>query len=63
MNALNAQVQDELSAVCAEITTRPDIAAVVVYGGEKVFAAGADVKEFAGISHTSKQHGSGLSAD
>jgi enoyl-CoA hydratase/carnithine racemase len=45
MNALNAQVQDELLGLCAEIRGRTDIAAIVVYGGEKVFAAGADVKE------------------
>jgi enoyl-CoA hydratase/carnithine racemase len=52
MNALNAQVQDELSAACAEITGRPDIAAVIVYGGEKVFAAGADIKEMQTMSYT-----------
>jgi enoyl-CoA hydratase len=51
MNALNAQVQDELAAACAEITDRSDIAAVVVYGGEKVFAAGADIKEMQSMSY------------
>jgi enoyl-CoA hydratase len=45
MNALNAQVQAELHQAADEATERADIRAVVVYGGEKVFAAGADIKE------------------
>src|SRR6185437_1420567 len=52
MNALNDQAQDELLAICAEIRTRPEIRAVVVHGGEKVFAAGADIKEMATRSYT-----------
>lgn len=51
MNALSAQVQDELSAVAHEADARDDVAAVVVYGGERVFAAGADVKEMAAMSY------------
>ena len=51
MNALNRQVQEELLVVAAEATTRADVRAVVVYGGEKVFAAGADVKEMAEMSY------------
>ena len=47
MNALNAQVQDELRAAALEAGVRRDVSAVVLYGGEKVFAAGADVKEMA----------------
>jgi enoyl-CoA hydratase/carnithine racemase len=45
MNALNAQVQGELHAAATEATERADVRAVVLYGGEKVFAAGADIKE------------------
>jgi enoyl-CoA hydratase len=45
MNALNAQVQEELHAAAIEVTGRSDVRAVVLYGGEKVFAAGADIKE------------------
>jgi enoyl-CoA hydratase/carnithine racemase len=45
MNALNAQVQDELHEAAIEVGTRADVRAVVIYGGEKVFAAGADIKE------------------
>jgi enoyl-CoA hydratase/carnithine racemase len=52
MNAVNAQVQEELRAVAAEATERRDVAAVVVYGGEKVFAAGADIKEMQAMSYT-----------
>ena len=50
MNALDAQVQRELIDVATEAGERRDIAAVVVYGGERVFAAGADVKEMAEMS-------------
>jgi enoyl-CoA hydratase/carnithine racemase len=47
MNALNAQVQDEIAAAAAEADADPAVRAVVLYGGEKVFAAGADIKEMA----------------
>jgi enoyl-CoA hydratase/carnithine racemase len=50
MNALDAQVQRELIEVAQEADTRADVAAVVLYGGERVFAAGADVKEMADMS-------------
>ncbi len=52
MNALNFEVQDGLAAAAHEATIRKDVAAVVVYGGEKVFAAGADVKEMQPMSYT-----------
>ncbi|HEU4812298.1 MAG TPA: enoyl-CoA hydratase-related protein [Nocardioides sp.] len=52
MNALNVQVQEEIRAAAAEATDRDDVKAVVVYGGERVFAAGADVKEMADMSYT-----------
>ena len=45
MNALNAQVQDELHEAATEVGDRADVRAVVIYGGPKVFAAGADIKE------------------
>ncbi|CAA9233091.1 MAG: Enoyl-CoA hydratase [uncultured Corynebacteriales bacterium] len=45
MNALNRQVQGELRDAALEATDRADVRAVVIYGGEKVFAAGADIKE------------------
>ena len=51
MNAISVAVQEELSAVAAEVVERDDIRAVVLYGGERVFAAGNDVKEMATMSH------------
>ncbi len=45
MNAINAQVTAEIRACAEEATGRSDIRAVVLYGGERVFAAGADIKE------------------
>lgn len=52
MNALNEQVQEEIRAAAAEASDRDDVKAVVVYGGERVFAAGADVKEMNDMSYT-----------
>lgn len=52
MNALDAAMQDALLEAATEAGERSDVRAVVVYGGEKVFAAGADVKEMAGWSYT-----------
>ncbi|MGZ4748333.1 MAG: enoyl-CoA hydratase/isomerase family protein [Oryzihumus sp.] len=52
MNALNVQVQEELRELAAEAGSRRDVSAVVVYGGEKVFAAGADIKEMQTMSYT-----------
>ncbi|WP_431974223.1 enoyl-CoA hydratase-related protein [Micromonospora haikouensis] len=51
MNALNKQVQEELRAAAAEAAADPEVRAVIVYGGEKVFAAGADIKEMAVMSY------------
>ena len=52
MNALNVVVQEEIRAAAVEVSTRDDIRAVVIYGGERVFAAGADIKEMAQMSYT-----------
>ncbi|MFW5420005.1 enoyl-CoA hydratase/isomerase family protein [Nocardiopsis sp. CNT-189] len=49
MNALNAQVQREIGAAAAEVAADGSVAAAVLYGGERVFAAGADIKEMAGM--------------
>ncbi|HEV7192425.1 MAG TPA: enoyl-CoA hydratase-related protein [Jatrophihabitantaceae bacterium] len=51
MNALNTEVQEGLRAAAAEVSRDDSVRAVVIYGGEKVFAAGADVKEFADQDH------------
>lgn len=52
MNALNVEIQDALRLVAVEAADRRDISAVIVYGGEKVFAAGADIKEMQPMSYT-----------
>lgn len=51
MNAINTAVQEQLRAAALQVSTDDAIRAVVIWGGEKVFAAGADVKEFATMSH------------
>ena len=51
MNALNAAVQEELREAAIEVTVRDDVRAVVLYGGPKVFAAGADIREMAELSY------------
>jgi enoyl-CoA hydratase/carnithine racemase len=51
MNALNIQVQEEIRAAAAAATEDAAVRAVVVYGGEKVFAAGADIKEMGQMSY------------
>lgn len=52
MNALSIQVQEEIREAAVEVGRRTDVNAVIVYGGPKVFAAGADVKEMADWSLT-----------
>ncbi|MCX4988323.1 MULTISPECIES: enoyl-CoA hydratase/isomerase family protein [unclassified Streptomyces] len=51
MNALDVATQDRLKELAEEATARPDVRAVVLYGGEKVFAAGADIKEMQAMDH------------
>ncbi len=47
VNALNGALVDQLRATAEELTTDPP-GAVVVTGGERIFAAGADIAEFGG---------------
>jgi enoyl-CoA hydratase/carnithine racemase len=47
MNALNAQVQAEIGEAAAQVSADAAVRAVILYGGERVFAAGADIKEMA----------------
>jgi enoyl-CoA hydratase/carnithine racemase len=51
MNALDADIQRRIGAAALELSERTDIAAVVLTGGDEVFAAGADIKEMAGLSY------------
>ncbi|GGU39594.1 enoyl-CoA hydratase/isomerase family protein [Streptomyces daghestanicus] len=52
MNALDVATQDRIKELAEEAAHRTDVRAVVVYGGEKVFAAGADIKEMRAMDHT-----------
>lgn len=51
MNALDVATQDRLKELAEEVARRDDVRAVVIYGGEKVFAAGADIKEMQVMDH------------
>ncbi|MDQ4010778.1 MAG: enoyl-CoA hydratase-related protein [Actinomycetota bacterium] len=50
MNALSRRCAHGIRSAAQEAADREDVRAVIVYGGEKVFAAGADVKEMAALS-------------
>jgi enoyl-CoA hydratase/carnithine racemase len=52
MNVLSARMQDELAAAAHEASRRRDVRAVVVYGGPRIFATGADVAEMAEWHYT-----------
>lgn len=49
VNALNRQVSTEIGAAVDELRQDESTRAVIVYGGEKVFAAGADIKEMSDL--------------
>src|SRR5437660_6302784 len=51
MNALDIATQDRLREVAEEAARRDDVRAVVVWGGEKLFAAGADIKEMQAMEY------------
>ncbi len=52
MNAISIQVQADLRDAAAELSERDDVRAVVLWGGERVFAAGNDVKEMADLTYS-----------
>src|ERR1700758_5011574 len=51
MNVLSRQVQGEVAAAAEQVSADDEVSAVVIYGGERVFAAGADIKEMAELSY------------
>ncbi|MFB4277307.1 MULTISPECIES: enoyl-CoA hydratase/isomerase family protein [unclassified Nonomuraea] len=51
MNALSGQVQLEIAEAGAIVDADPQVQAVILYGGERVFAAGVDIKEMADMSY------------
>jgi enoyl-CoA hydratase/carnithine racemase len=51
MNAIDEQLHWEVRAAAQEAAKRDDVRAAVLYGGERVFAAGADIKAMAQLDH------------
>ena len=47
MNALSTELLRQIEAAASSLTEDPP-GAVVVWGGERIFAAGADIAEFGG---------------
>lgn len=47
LNALNDQVFNELAAAALKLAIDPSVRVVIITGGEKVFAAGADIAQMA----------------
>ena len=52
MNAIDEQVRAELHAAGVEVRDRSDIRAAVIWGGERVFAAGADIKQMSSRTYS-----------
>jgi enoyl-CoA hydratase/carnithine racemase len=63
MNALNAEVQAGLAAAAAQVSADPGVRAVVIYGGQKIFAAGADIKEMSTLGYAQMEADSGRLQD
>ena len=59
MNALDVQMQEGIRAAAYEAAERGDVRAVVLYGGERAFAAGADITEMNAMSYTDMVERSG----
>jgi enoyl-CoA hydratase/carnithine racemase len=59
VNALNDQVRDELAVAASAAADAAEVRAVILYGGEKVFAAGADIKQMADADYAAMADRSG----
>ncbi|MBD1587295.1 enoyl-CoA hydratase [Pseudomonas typographi] len=51
LNAINAQLVDEANQALDAFECDPNIGCMVITGSEKAFAAGADIKEMAGLGY------------
>lgn len=51
MNAISMQLAAELNDIAGQLAEDQGIGAVVVWGGPKIFAAGADIKEFPALQN------------
>lgn len=56
LNAIDSDFLDEMERLIDEIAKDNDIGAVIITGSEKVFAAGADIKEISGIAKPVDAH-------
>ncbi|MBW1679692.1 MAG: enoyl-CoA hydratase/isomerase family protein [Deltaproteobacteria bacterium] len=56
MNAISNKVVSELDQVISKIAKDEEISVVIITGSEKVFAAGADIKEISGIKTPIEAH-------
>jgi enoyl-CoA hydratase len=59
VNALNDTLTAELASAAADAAGDTAVRAVIVYGGEKAFAAGADIKEMASADYVAMSTRSG----
>jgi enoyl-CoA hydratase/carnithine racemase len=59
VNALNDQLTAELAAAADSAAASDEIRAVILYGGEKVFAAGADIRQMAEANYAAMAARSG----
>ncbi len=50
MNALSNELLDELAAAATRVGSDPATKVVVLFGGEKAFAAGADISNFGSVA-------------
>ena len=51
VNALNTQIWSEFATAAHDLTYDDSVKAVVLWGGPKVFAAGADIKQMQGMTY------------
>src|SRR4051794_41904220 len=59
MNAINEQLHLEVKAAAMEAGRREDGRTVILYGGERGFAAGADIQQKAGLGPGGRIGGGG----
>jgi len=52
MNALNVQLKRELTSALDALDADDEVAAIVITGNDKAFAAGADIKEMQDLGYT-----------
>lgn len=51
LNALNRQMQEEIAEAARLVDADSEVHAVILYGGERSFAAGADIKEMSAMPY------------